>query len=275
METHLKDKVVLITGASGGIGAEVARKFANEGARLALHYRNGRDQAKTLVEELKANEVLPIRADLTKEGDVKRLFAQTLRHFGRVDTLIANASSWETREVSLDRMSSRQWHKTLDNVLTCTFYTVREFLRIVARQKRGNLVLVGSTAAVFGEAGHADYAASKAAVAYGLTRSLKNEIARLAPHTRDYCGGRVNCVCPGWTVVPRLAAKLTDEHTVRKVTSTMALPQLGRPEDVANCVIFLSSDTLSRHITGQTLVIAGGMEGRKLWEEREIEWGIV
>jgi 3-oxoacyl-[acyl-carrier protein] reductase len=275
METHLKDKVVLVTGASGGIGAEVARKFAKEGARLALHYRHGRDQGNRLVEELRGTDVLLLRADLTKEAEVKKLFVQTVRRFGRVDTLIANASSWETREVPLERMSSRQWHKTLDNVLTCTFYTVREFLRIVARQRRGNLVLIGSTAAIFGEAGHADYAASKAAVAYGLTRSLKNEIARLAPHTRGYCGGRVNCVCPGWTVVPRLAAKLTDEKTVRKVTCTMALPQLGRPEDVANSVIFLSSDSLARHITGQTLVIAGGMEGRKLWEEQEIESGIV
>ena len=77
----------------------------------------------------------------------------------------------------------------------------------LARQRRGNLVLVGSTAAVFGEAGHADYAASKQQSRHGLTRSLKNEIARLAPHTRNDRGGRVNCVCPGWTVVPRLAAK--------------------------------------------------------------------
>lgn len=275
METHLKDKVVIITGASGGIGAEVARKFAKEGARLALHYRHGREQVNNLVEELQTTEVLPVRADLTKEAEVKQLFAATMRRFGKVDTLIANASSWETREVPFERMSSRQWHKTLDNVLTCTFYSVREFLRIVARQRRGNLVLVGSTAAVFGEAGHADYAASKAAVAYGLTRSLKNEIVRLAPHTRNYCGGRVNCVCPGWTVVPRLAAKLADQKTIRKVTCTMALPQLGRPEDVANCVIFLSSDHLSRHLTGQTLVIAGGMEGRRLWDEQEIESGIV
>jgi 3-oxoacyl-[acyl-carrier protein] reductase len=275
METHLKGKVVLITGASGGIGAEVARRFASEGARLALHYRHGQNQARVLAKGLRGTEVLLLHADLTKEPDVKRIFAQTVRRFGRVDTLIANASSWEMREVPLERMTSRQWHKTLDNVLTCTFYTAREFLRIVGRQRRGNLVLVGSTAAIFGEAGHADYAASKAAVAYGLTRSLKNEIARLAPHTSDYCGGRVNCVCPGWTVVPRLAAKLTNKNTIRKVTSTMALPQLGRPEDVANSVIFLSSDTLSRHITGQTLVIAGGMEGRKLWGEQEIDPGIV
>jgi len=94
-----------------------------------------------------------------------------------------------------------------------------------------------------------------------LTRSLKNELSRLAPHTRDYCGGRINCVCPGWTVVPRSAAKLTDAGTIRKVAATMALPQIGRPEDIANAVVYLSSDTLARHVTGQTLVVAGGWRG--------------
>jgi 3-oxoacyl-[acyl-carrier protein] reductase len=100
-------------------------------------------------------------------------------------------------------------------------------------------------------------------------------MARLAPHTCDYCGGRVNCLCPGWTVVPRLAGKLGDATTVRKVTATMALPQLARPEDVANAAVFLASDSLARHITGQTLVIAGGMEGRLLWGPGEVDASIV
>jgi len=134
-------------------------------------------------------------------------------------------------------------------------------------------VLIASTAGVFGEAGHADYAAAKSAMAFGLTRTLKNEIARLAPHTARYCGGRVNCVCPGWTVVPRTADKLNDAATIRKVAATMALPQLARPADIANAVVFLSSDALARHITGQTLVVAGGMEGRLLWNPEEITPG--
>src|SRR6201999_3291607 len=112
-----------------------------------------------------------------------------------------------------------------------TFLCTREFFQCVARQKQGNAILIGSTAGVFGEAGHADYASAKAAMAYGLTRTMKNEIARLAPHTANYCGGGVNCVCPGWTVVPRNAAKLQDAKVVKKVTATMALPQIGRPED--------------------------------------------
>jgi 3-oxoacyl-[acyl-carrier protein] reductase len=270
METHLRDRVVLITGASGGIGSGIARKFAEEGARLVLHYLRGRDRVAALQRELKDVESLAVRADLSKEPDASKLLASAIKRFGRVDTLVANAGSWETRDVPLYKMSLRQWRQTLDGVLTTTFFTVREFLRLVAKQRRGNLTLVGSTAAVFGEAGHADYAAGKAATVYGLTRSLKNEIARLAPHTSDYCGGRANCVCPGWTVVPRLAAKLAEARTIRKVTSTMALPQLARPADVANAVVFLSSDTLARHITGEILLVAGGMEGRQLWQPAEI-----
>jgi 3-oxoacyl-[acyl-carrier protein] reductase len=162
-------------------------------------------------------------------------------------------------------MSLRQWEDTLGNVLTSAFLSLREFFRIVATQKRGNAVLISSTAGVFGEAGHADYSAAKSAMAFGLTRSLKNEIVRLAPPARNYCGGRVNCICPGWTVVPRTADRLKDVKMVRKVTATMALPKLGRPDDVAHAVVFLSSDLLAGHITGQTIVIAGGMEGRLLW----------
>ena len=132
-------------------------------------------------------------------------------------------------------------------------------------------MLIGSTAAIFGEAGHADYAAAKSAMAFGLTRSLKNELARLAPHTRDYCGGRINCVCPGWTIVPRNKEKLGDTKAIRKVASTMALPKIARPNDIASAVVFLASDALAGHITGQTQVIAGGMEGRILWCAEEID----
>jgi 3-oxoacyl-[acyl-carrier protein] reductase len=274
METQLKGQVVIVTGASGGIGSAIARAFASEGARVVLHYHRGEAAAKALQREL-GSETLALRADLRKEADNRRLFAQTVRRFGRVDTLIANAGAWETRDVPLDKMELRQWRATLDGVLTTIFLSVREFFRLVAKQKQGNAVLIASTAAVFGEAGHADYAAGKAAIAYGLTRSLKNELSRLAPHTTNYCGGRLNCICPGWTVVPRVAARLNHAKTLRKVTATMALPQLARPEDIAHAAVFLSSDNLARHITGQTVVIAGGMEGRLLWQPDEIDPKIV
>lgn len=271
MDSGLNGKVVVITGASGGIGSAIARQFAAEGANVVLHYRTQRARAESLLKEMKGVESTAIRADLTKEAEVKKLFATAVKRFGRVDTLVVNAGMWETKDVPLHEMPLRQWRKTLDGVLTSAFLTTREFLRIVAKQKRGNAVLIGSTAGVFGEAGHADYASAKAAMAFGLTRTLKNEIGRIAPHTAEYCGGRVNCVCPGWTVVPRTAAKLTDARAIRKVTATMALPQIARPDDIANAVVFLSSDKLARHITGQTLVIAGGMEGRLLWQPEEID----
>jgi 3-oxoacyl-[acyl-carrier protein] reductase len=275
MNSELAGKVVLVTGASGGIGSAIARAFAAEGAKLALHYHASREKTELLARALNPAECLLVKADLTREADVKKLFAATLKRFKKIDVLVANAGAWEKRDVPLHEMSLKQWQGTLDGVLTSAFLCAREFFKIVARQKRGNAILIGSTAAVFGEAGHADYASAKAAMAYGLTRTLKNEIARLAPHTKDYCGGRFNCVCPGWTIVPRNAAKLGDAALVRKVTATMALPQIGRPEDIANAVVFLASDKLARHVTGQTLVIAGGMEGRSLWQPEEIDAAIV
>lgn len=271
MDTGLKDQVVLVTGASGGIGSVIARTFAAEGARLILHYHRGRERTETLRAEITGTEAIAVRADLRREADVTRLFATARRRFGRVDVLVANAGSWETADVPLANMSLRQWRATQDAVLTSAFLSLREFFREVARQKCGNAVLIGSTAGVFGEAGHADYAAAKAAMAFGLTRTLKNEIARIAPHTADYCGGRVNCVCPGWTLIPRTAPKLSDPRAVRRVAATMALPKVARPEDIANAVVFLASDRLAGHLSGQTLVVAGGMEGRWLWQPDEID----
>ncbi len=274
MKSDLEGKVILVTGASGGIGSAVARRFAEEGARVVLHYHQNRTGAEELRRELGPAKTLVVRADLTKEPDVLKLFAHAEKKFGRVHTLIANAGAWEPREVPLQEMSLRQWNATQTGVLTSTFLCLREFFRLVKKQESGNAVLISSTAGVFGEAGHADYAAAKSAMAFGLTRSLKNEIARLAPHTAKYCGGRVNCVCPGWTVVPRTVGKLRDQKSVKRLVATMALPQIARPDDMAHAVVFLSSDTLARHLTGQTLVIAGGMEGRMLWESAEIDAGI-
>lgn len=271
MNSNLEGQVVIVTGASGGIGSAIARGFAAEGARLVLHYRKNQPGIRSLQADLKQAEFISVRADLAEESGASRLLSEAVKRFGRVDTLVANAGSWEVRDVPLHQMSLRQWRKTLDGVLTSTFLSLREFLRVVARQGRGNAVLIASTAAVFGEAGHADYASGKAAIAYGLTRSLKNEMSRIAPHTRTYCGGRINCICPGWTVVPRLASKLTDKETIRNVTATMALPQLARPQDIAHAAVFLSSDSLARHVTGQTLIVAGGMEGRQLWRADEID----
>ncbi len=263
----------MVTGASGGIGAATARALAAEGARVVVHYHRGRERAQALAREL-GRRCLVVGGDLRTERAADRLIQTASRHFGRVDLLVANAGVWETKDVPLHEMTLAQWDATQRGVLTSVFLTARAFLRLVARQRRGTMVLVGSTAAVFGEAGHADYAAAKAGIAYGLTRTLKNEIARLAPHTADYAGGRVNCVCPGWTVVPRNEEKLGNPEVVRRVAATMALPKVGRPEDMANAVVYLASDRLAGHVTGQTIVVAGGMEGRWLWQPAEVDAAI-
>lgn len=275
MNSQLDGKVVLITGASGGIGAAIAKAFAAEGAQLVLHANQNADSARKLARELPNAPSLVLQANLTRERAVKELFAAAKKRFGQVDVLVANAGAWETRDVPLHEMTLKQWDATLACVLTSAFLCLREFMRLVASQKRGCAVLVSSTAGVFGEAGHGDYAAAKSALAYGLLRTAKNELARIAPHTADYCGGRINTICPGWTMVPRTAPKLRDNKVVRKVTGTMALPQIGRPEDMANATVFLASDRLARHITGQTLVVAGGMEGRVLWQPDEIDPALV
>ena len=143
--------------------------------------------------------------------------------------------------------------------LTATFLTARGFLRLVERQGHGNLVLVGSTAGRFGEAGHADYAAAKAAIQVGLLLSLKNEITRIAPR------GRVNAVAPGWTYSPMTRGEL-DPELVERLSRTMALRKVAVAEDVARAVVVLASDELSGHVTGELVTVAGGMEGRTVHE---------
>jgi 3-oxoacyl-[acyl-carrier protein] reductase len=271
MNTNLDGKVILITGASGGLGSAMARAFAAEGARLVLHYHSRRAGAEGLAGELGRVETLVSGADLRDEAQVRTLFADAARRFGRVDTLVANAGVWCERNVPIADMSLDQWQETLAADLTSVFLCCREFLQLARTQRQGNIVVIGSTAGVFGEPGHGDYAAAKSALAHGFTRTLKNEIVRLAPHTAGYCGGRVNCVCPGWTVSPMTEKHLQDHAMIRRVTATMALPQIARGEDIANAVVYLASDRLARHVTGQTMVVAGGMEGRWLWQPEEID----
>ena len=275
MDSKLENKVVLVTGASGGIGSAAARLLAAEKARLVLHYRSNREAAERLQTELGLENTLLVHADLTVEAEVGAMFARARARFGRVDTLVANAGIWVEEPAPIREMSLEQWRRTLDVNLTSVFLCCREFFELVEVQGQGNLILISSTAGVFGEAGHADYSASKSAMAYGLTRTLKNEIARIAPHTADYCGGRVNCICPGWTASPMTAGQWRARALVEEGTATMALPQIARPEDVGHLVVFLASDHLARHITGQTVVLAGGMEGRLLWKPGEIDPEIV
>lgn len=266
MDTGLRDRVVLITGASGGIGSACARQFDREGARLVLHGHRNLGRLQTLQEEL-TGETLILSADLTEEEEVEHLFRKALDRFRRVDVLVANAGIWPAEDEPVHRMGLERWRSTLDADLTSVFLCARAFFRTLERTRpeTAALVIVGSTAAVFGEEGHADYAAAKAGITYGLTRTLKNEIVRIVPR------GRVNAVCPGWTTTPMSAAGLEDPAIVTRVLQTRAHKRVARPEDVASAIVFLSSDRLAGHITGEILTVAGGMEGRLLHLRDEID----
>jgi 3-oxoacyl-[acyl-carrier protein] reductase len=257
METGLEGKRVLVTGASGGIGSACARAFAAEGARVFVHYHRGRKRAEAVSAELGG---APFgEADLTREDEADGLFAEAVAALGGIDVCAAVAGAWPAEDVPLWRLPLERWEQTLRGNLTVTFLTARGFLREVERNGHGSLVLVGSTAGLFGEAGHADYAAAKSAVLHGLLLSLKNEIVRIAPL------GRVNAVCPGWTESPMTREALSPE-VQQRVTRTMPLRKVARPEDVARQVVVLASDELSGHVTGQVVTVAGGMEGRLLHE---------
>ena len=256
MDTGLRGKRVIVTGASGGIGSACARAFAAEGSKVFLHYHRGRGRAERLSEELDGAPIAG--ADLRNESEVDELFRVAVTELGGLDVCAAVAGSWPEEDVPVWQLPLERWEETIRGNLTVTYLTARAFLREVERTGHGSLVLVGSTAGLFGEAGDADYASAKSALVHGFLLSLKNEIGRIAPL------GRVNAVAPGWTESPMTRTSLDDPALVRRVTRTMSLRKVARAEDVARQVVVLASDELSGHVTGQVVAVAGGMEGRVL-----------
>jgi 3-oxoacyl-[acyl-carrier protein] reductase len=259
MDTGLSEQVVMVTGASGGIGRATARAFAAEGASVVLHYHRNAESAEQLRAEI-GDAAVAVAADLRDEAQTAALFDAAIGRFGSVDSVVVNAGVWSPDAGPLHTMSLDQWRTTVETDLTSSFLTCRAFLRHLADAPRetASIVLVGSTAALFGEAEHADYSAAKAGLVYGLTRSLKNEIVRLAPR------GRVNAVCPGWVDTPMARPGSRDPQHMKRVYATMAMAKIATAQDIARAIVFLASDRLAGHVSGAILPVAGGMEGRLL-----------
>lgn len=273
MKTGLAEMNVLITGVSGGIGRALASSFAEEGCHLSLHA--GRSRARDVEAAVRggmgeAQRLHVWEADVGDTGAVNRGVQAACEHLGRLDVCVVNAGVWPAQAAPLYTQSEGRIRAVVETNLLGAIWTSNAFMRALSSSgprpdRRGaSLCFIGSTAGRFGEAGHAEYAATKAAMV-GLLRSLKNEIVHLDPY------GRVNLVEPGWTVTPMAADALEQDGVIRDVVATMPLRQLARAEDIARAVVMMSAPYLSRHISGQHLTVAGGMEGRRLWLDEEVD----
>jgi len=259
METGLKGKTVLLSGASGGIGSEIARMFDVEGCRQVLTYLPD-ERGKVEVEDLKKTlkgDYIAIPADLTKEDEVDKIFKKADEKYGRIDILVACAGVWSATKFVADR-TLEEWNRAFKLNSTADFLLTRGFFRNLRKYSGdyGSIVYIGSTAGMIGEAMHHDYAATKSAIIYGLAQSLRVEITEFAKR------GRVNVVCPGWCATPVTYEMLKDKQFVHTITSTIPLRKVATPKDIAAAVIFLSSDELAGHVTGKVLSVDGGMNGR-------------
>ncbi len=271
MDLQLSDKVVLITGASGGIGRALAEAFAAEGARVALHANTRLDELEEWVAEQPwRGRAVAVPADTTVPAEMEHACDLVRAAWGRIDVCVANAGAWPAADQRLDEAPEARIRRTIDVNLLGSLWTARAFFASLATTGArtdghgASLVFVGSTAGRFGERFHADYATAKAGLV-GLMMSLKNEIVHLDTF------GRVNLVEPGWTVTRMARPALEQEGVIRKVVTTMPLRQLARAEDVARTVLWLASPAAARHVTGQTVAVAGGMEGRVLWPGEAID----
>ena len=243
---RLKDKVVLITGGARGIGQAIAMCFAKEGADIVVGDVNLEEAQKTCSDiEALGRQSLAIQLDVTDYAKVEEGINKILDKFGKVDILVNNAGI--TKDNLLLRMSQAEWDAVLNVNLKGTFNCIKAVSRPMIKQKAGRIVNIASIIGIIGNAGQANYSASKAGI-IALTKSAAKELA-----SRNI---NVNAVAPGF-IQSDMTAKLPEELKL-KMKEAIPLNKFGSPDDVAGVCLFLASED-SNYITGQTIVVDGGM----------------
>jgi 3-oxoacyl-[acyl-carrier protein] reductase len=249
----LSGKVALITGGSRGIGAATVRIFVAAGAKVAFSYRSARAQADALAKECGEEYCHPIASNLDSSEAARALIAETVKHFGRVDILVANHGVWPVEDVPIERMTDDQWRSTLSINLDSVFGLAKHSVAQMKSQPRlgssaGHIVFISSTSGQRGEAFHADYSSTKGAL-ISLTKSLASELAT--------SGIYVNCVAPGWVDTDMSAEALNDPKTGATIRRTIPLGRAAKPEEIAAPVLFLCTEHAG-FITGEIFNVNGG-----------------
>ncbi|KHS57352.1 3-ketoacyl-ACP reductase [Terrisporobacter othiniensis] len=243
----LQGKCAVITGASRGIGREIALKYAKEGANIVLNYRNSETEALQLKEELDklGSDTLIIKANVSNFEEAERLIKEAKEVFGRVDILVNNAGI--TKDNLIMRMKEEDFDSVIEVNLKGAFNCLKAVTPIMIRQKEGKIINMSSVVGVIGNAGQVNYCASKAGL-IGMTKSLAREI-----------GGKninVNAIAPGF--IDTDMTKVLNEDQKKNIMSQVPLKRLGQADDIANLALFLASEQ-SNYITGQVIHVDGGM----------------
>jgi 3-oxoacyl-[acyl-carrier protein] reductase len=236
-------KVAVVTGGSRGIGRAIVVALAEAGYDVAFSYASNKAAASEVEATVKVfgRDVLAIQADASNQLDAQLLIDQTQSTWGRIDVLVNNAGI--TKDTLLIRMNDEDWQRVLDTNLTGMFYTARAAAKYMMKQRSGNIINISSVIGVHGNAGQANYAASKAGI-IGFTKSIAKELG-----ARNI---NVNAVAPGFIVTD-----MTEKVPTEKILEHIPLGRLGSPDDIAKTVLFLV--TSGSYITGQVIQVDGGL----------------
>lgn len=243
----LNGKVALVTGASRGIGREIAKTLAEYGAAVIVNYNGSKEKAEEVVAEIKekGGNAVSYQCSVAEENSCKTMIDKMLKQFGHIDILVNNAGI--TRDNLLLKISEEDFDDVIDTNLKGTFHTMKCMYRAFLKQRGGRIINLSSVSGVLGNAGQANYAASKAGV-IGLTKSIARELA-----SRNVT---VNAVAPGFidTDMTQAMPESAKEATVAQIP----LKRVGQPKEIAEVVAFLASDKAA-YITGQVISVDGGM----------------